>query len=114
MASISFDQSLDVSNAAVAAPESVARAIEELSSVIGGGFLGVESRPGVCGGEPVIVRTRIPIWVLEKARRSGLSEEQILGMFPSLGPQDLALAWAYVASHRGEIDEQIRHHDEAA
>ena len=36
-------------------------------------FPGVESTPGVCGGEPCIVRTRIPIWVLEQARRLGVS-----------------------------------------
>ena len=30
---------------------------------------GIESRPGVCGGEPCIVRTRIPVWVLEQSRR---------------------------------------------
>lgn len=32
-------------------------------------FPGIESRPGVCGGEPCVVRTRIPVWVLEQARR---------------------------------------------
>jgi hypothetical protein len=31
-------------------------------------FPGIESRPEVCGGEPHIVRTRIPVWVLEQAR----------------------------------------------
>ena len=32
-------------------------------------FPGIESTPGVCGGEPCIVRTRIPVWTLEQARR---------------------------------------------
>jgi len=32
---------------------------------LGDAFPGVESIPGVCGGEPCIVRTRIPVWVLE-------------------------------------------------
>ncbi len=27
-------------------------------------FPGIEAAPGVCGGEPRIVRTRIPVWVL--------------------------------------------------
>ncbi len=28
-------------------------------------FPGVESIPNVCGGEPCVVRTRIPVWLLE-------------------------------------------------
>jgi len=36
---------------------------------LGDAFPGVESIPGVCGGEPCIVRTRIPVWVLEQARQ---------------------------------------------
>jgi Protein of unknown function (DUF433) len=34
---------------------------------VGEAFPGIESRPGVCGGEPCIIRTRIPVWVLEQA-----------------------------------------------
>jgi hypothetical protein len=30
---------------------------------IGDAFPNIESVPGVCGGEPCIVRTRIPVWV---------------------------------------------------
>lgn len=29
----------------------------------------IESRPGVAGGDPCIVHTRIPVWLLEQARR---------------------------------------------
>ena len=39
---------------------------------------GIESNPGVCGGEPCIVRTRIPVWLLEQARRLGASEAELL------------------------------------
>jgi hypothetical protein len=31
---------------------------------MGGAFPGIESTSGVCGGDPCIVRTRIPIWLL--------------------------------------------------
>ncbi|MGQ9628291.1 MAG: DUF433 domain-containing protein [Anaerolineae bacterium] len=31
---------------------------------LGDAFPGIESNPDVCGGEPCIVRTRIPVWVL--------------------------------------------------
>ncbi len=36
---------------------------------------GIESIPDVCGGEPCIAHTRIPVWVLEQARRQGAAEE---------------------------------------
>lgn len=41
---------------------------------LGDAFPGVESIPGVSGGEPCIVRTRIPVWVLVQARRLGTSD----------------------------------------
>ncbi len=52
-------------------------------------FPGVDSRPEVCGGEPCIVRTRIPIWLLEQARRLGTSEQELLTAYPSLRAEDL-------------------------
>ena len=79
----------------------------------GEAFPGVESRPGVCGGEPCIVRTRIPVWVLERARKLGVAEAEILQSYPTLHAEDLAQAWAYVRSHREEIDKQIRDNEEA-
>jgi hypothetical protein len=30
-------------------------------------FPGIDSRPDVCGGEPCIVRTRIPVWFSNKS-----------------------------------------------
>ena len=70
-------------------------------------FPGVESRPGVCGGEPCIVRTRIPVWVLEQAPRLGVSGAELLRSCPALRAEDLANAWAYGRSHREEINRQI-------
>ncbi|MGA2132533.1 MAG: DUF433 domain-containing protein [Bryobacteraceae bacterium] len=76
-------------------------------------FPGVESTPGVCGGEPCIARTRIPVWVLEQARRVGVSEEDLLRSYPALRAEDIATAWAYVRSHRSEIEAQIRDNEGA-
>lgn len=70
-------------------------------------FPGIDRTEGVCGGEPCIARTRIPVWILERARRSGVSEADLLRAYPTLRAQDLANAWAYVHSHRKEIDQQI-------
>jgi uncharacterized protein (DUF433 family) len=80
---------------------------------LGDSFPGIESTPGVCGGAARIVRTRIPVWTLEQARRFGTNEADILHAFPALRAEDLANAWAYVRSHREEIEQEIRENEEA-
>ena len=74
---------------------------------------GIESRTDVCGGEPCIVRTRIPVWVLEQARRLGTTEAELLATYPSLRAEDLANAWAFVRGHGPEIDQQIQENEAA-
>jgi uncharacterized protein (DUF433 family) len=74
---------------------------------------GIESVPGVCGGEPCIAHTRIPVWALEWARRLGMTEDQLLLSYPTLRAEDIANAWAFVRSHSAEIDEQIRTNEAA-
>ena len=81
-------------------------------SDLGDGFPGIESRPGVCGGEPCIIRTRIPVWVLERARQLGTSEADLLRSYPTLRAEDLTRAWVYVRTHRDEIEQQIRDNEE--
>jgi uncharacterized protein (DUF433 family) len=80
---------------------------------LGDAFPGIDSIPGVCGGEPCIVRTRIPVWVLVQARRLGTSEADLLRCYPTLRAEDLANAWAYFRSHRDEIKQQIRENEVA-
>ncbi|MGC1376953.1 MAG: DUF433 domain-containing protein [Anaerolineales bacterium] len=80
---------------------------------LGDAFPGIESSPQICGGEPCIVRTRIPVWVLAQARRLGTSEADLLHAYPTLRAEDLANAWAYERSHRKEIGAQIRANEEA-
>jgi len=80
---------------------------------LGDAFPGIESVPGVCGGEPCIVRTRIPVWVLVQARRLGTSEADLLRSYPTLRAEDLANTWAYFRAHRDEIEQQIRENEEA-
>ena len=74
---------------------------------LGDDFPGIESKPGVMGGVPCITHTRIPVWLLEQARRLGTSEADLLRDYPTLTVQDLANAWNFVRSHRTEIDAQI-------
>jgi uncharacterized protein (DUF433 family) len=74
---------------------------------------GIERRPGVIGGAAGIRRTRIPVWVLEQARRLGLSEAELLAAYPSLLAEDLSNAWVYVWTHRDEIERDIAENEAA-
>jgi len=80
---------------------------------LGDAFPGIEADPQASGGEPCIVRTRIPVWVLEQSRRLGTTEAEILRSYPTLRAEDLANAWAYVRAHRQEIDKQIEENEAA-
>jgi uncharacterized protein (DUF433 family) len=79
---------------------------------LGDAFPGIESIPDVCGGEPCVVRTRIPVWVLVQAKRLGTSEADLLHCYPTLRAEDLANAWAYFRTHRDEIELQIHENEE--
>jgi uncharacterized protein (DUF433 family) len=81
-------------------------AVQEL----GDAFPGIEARAGVCGGEPCVVRTRIPVWLLEAGRRAGLADAELLAAYPTLRAEDLVNAQAYARAHGAEIGEQIRVH----
>jgi uncharacterized protein (DUF433 family) len=87
-----------------------ATTVEQLLARFGSG---IESTPGVCGGDPRIAGTRIPVWTLEQYRRRGMTEAQLLASYPGLRAADLVNAWAYVAAHPDEIDELIRENEEA-
>ena len=90
-----------------------ARLLQRIVQDLGDSFPAVESTPDVCGGEPCIVRTRIPVWILEQMRRQGVSEADMLKSYPTLRAEDLVAAWAYVRVHRSEIEQQIRENEEA-
>ena len=84
-----------------------AKLLQILVRDIGDAVPGIDSIPGVCGGEPCIVRTRIPVWVLVQAKRLGIGEAELLQCYPTLRAEDLVNAWAYFRSHRNEIELQI-------
>jgi uncharacterized protein (DUF433 family) len=85
------------------------RVVQEL----GDDFPGIDSRPDICGGDPCIVRTRVPVWLLERARRLGVSEKELLEADPFLRAEDLVNAWAYVRAHGAEIEAQIASNESA-
>src|SRR5438067_2456070 len=94
-------------------PADKAQVLKWAARDVGEVFPGIESTPGVCGGEPCVIRTRIPVWLLEQGRRQGLSEAQLLAAYPTLRAQDLVAVWAYVRSHQSQIDDLIAENEAA-
>ena len=80
---------------------------------LGSATPGVESTPGICGGEARIAGTRIPVWVLVQFRKLGTSEAEILRAYPTLRAEDLANAWAYYRANKALVEEQILENENA-
>ena len=78
-----------------------------------GAFPGIETDPTVAGGEPCILCTRIPVWVLVQARKLGASEANLLNNYTGLSSEDLVNAWGYYRLRRDEIDQQIDENEAA-
>ena len=90
-----------------------ARVLQWVVRDLGDDFPGIDNTPNVSGGEPCIVRTRIPVWLLVQARNLGTSEANLLKSYPTLRAEDLANAWAFYRLHREEIDRQITENEAA-
>jgi uncharacterized protein (DUF433 family) len=86
--------------------------LQRLVEDLGDSFSGIEKTAGVCGGAACIGHTRIPVWVLENARRQGVTESELLQDYPTLTARDLVNAWAYVRLHSEEIDRDITENEE--
>lgn len=67
----------------------------------------IQKTPNVMGGTACVRQTRIPIWMLENARRQGVSEADLLINYSGLTVSDIANAWNYVEFNRDEIDKEI-------
>ena len=66
-------------------------------------YPGVDFQHTICRGSARIIRTRIPVWLLEAMRRE---DAELLADYPSLVAEDLANAWNYARSHREEMDRE--------
>lgn len=75
------------------------------------GYPSIVSTPGICGGAARLIRTRIPVWTLERMRQLGLTDAEILTSYPNLQAADLVQAWAYADGHRSEIDLAIQQNE---
>jgi uncharacterized protein (DUF433 family) len=72
----------------------------------------IVSTPGTCGGKPRIAGRRITVkHVVIDHQRGGMSPDEIVSAYPSLGLSDVYAALAYYHDHRDEIDADIRTDD---
>ena len=62
---------------------------------------------GVCGGDACVGETRIAVWMLEEARRAGVTDAGLLQDYPGLDARALAAVWAYVETHAREVEDAI-------
>lgn len=88
-------------------PAEKAQVLQLIARDFGGALPGIESAPDIAGGEPCVVRTRIPVWVLVQARNLGANEADLLQAYPTLRAEDLVNAWAYYRLHWDEIERKI-------
>ena len=94
-------------------PAGKAQVLQWIAHDLGGALPGIESTSDVVGGDPCIVRTRIPVWLLVQARNTGATEAEILGSYPTLTAEDLINAWAYYRANRVEVEQQIVENEKA-
>ena len=89
------------------APAEKAELLQRLALAVARVWPGVERRSDSEGRTAFLVRTRIPVWLLDSYRRLGWSDARVLANYPSLRAVDLVQAWSYADAHSGEIDEAI-------
>lgn len=73
----------------------------------------ISKTEGINGGDASIGATRIAVWMLEEVRREGLSDGEILALYPQLDARHLVMAWWYVATQPAEIEFAIQKNEEA-
>ncbi len=81
--------------------------LEWLEKEVKNGFSDIVKTENVMSGAACVRHTRIPVWLLEQARRQGVTEAELLQNYPQLTASDLANAWNYVRSHKAEIENAI-------
>jgi len=67
----------------------------------------------ICGGDPVIVGTRIPVRLVYQRAQAGDTMEMIRQAYPQLTPAQIHDALSYAYDHLAEIEQEIRLEDQA-
>lgn len=76
-------------------------------------YRNIEKDPARCGGQPVVVGTRIRVATILTCYRQGMSIEEIVQQYASLKPGDVHDALAYSSEHLDEIEVALADDDES-
>ena len=75
-------------------------------------YRNIEQDPSRCGGQPVVVGTRIRVATVLSAYRLGMRVEEIVQQYPNLKPADVHDALAYAYDHLADIEAGLADDDE--
>jgi uncharacterized protein (DUF433 family) len=67
----------------------------------------------ICGGDPVIVGTRIPVRLVYQRTQAGDTIGAIQQAYPHLTPAQIHDALSYAYDHLAEIEQEIRREEQA-
>lgn len=76
-------------------------------------FRNIEKDNARCGGQAVVVGTRIRVATILSCSRLRMTVEEIVQQYPMLKPADVHDALAYAYEHLEEIDADLAADDEA-
>jgi uncharacterized protein (DUF433 family) len=76
-------------------------------------YRNIEKDAARCGGQPVVVGTRIRVATILSCYRQGMSVEEIVQQYPALKPADVHDSLAYAYEHLEEIEKALAADDEA-
>jgi uncharacterized protein (DUF433 family) len=77
-------------------------------------YRNIERDPARCGGQPVVVGTRIRVATVLTCYRQGMGVEEIVQQYAPLKPADVHDALAYAYDHIDEIEADLAADDEIA
>ncbi len=73
----------------------------------------VHKAPEICGGDPVIVGTRIPVRLIYQRAQAGDTVETIRQAYPHLTPAQIHDALSYAYDHLAEITQELQREEQA-
>ncbi|THJ25533.1 MAG: DUF433 domain-containing protein [Nitrospira sp. CG24E] len=73
----------------------------------------VQRDRAICGGDPIIVGTRIPVRLIYQRAHAGDTVETIRQAYPHLTPAQIHDALSYAYDHLAEIEDEIQREDQA-
>jgi uncharacterized protein (DUF433 family) len=76
-------------------------------------YRNIERDAARCGGQAVVMGTRIRVAIILTCYRRGMMVEEIVQQYPHLKPSDVHDALAYAYDHLAEIEADLAADDEA-